>query len=113
MSEEIRVRLGQLVAEFALLSRRYRRDEGRLMELAREIEKLEAELERERPKPSETELRRAELERALREARGKELALLRSLQSPFADWNEYRKRRELYEEASRQREELEQMSERR
>ena len=98
-------RLNLLAAELVRLYRHNKRDTDRIAEILAEIEHLEALLPRTEPSPEE--LRRAELERALREARGRELAALRALESPFQDWSEWRKRVEAYREAQREREALE------
>jgi len=102
---ELESRLNLLAAELVRLYRHNRRDTARIAELMSEIERLEALLPRTEPSPEE--LRRAELERALREARGRELAALRALESPFQDWGEWRGRVEAYREAQREREALE------
>jgi len=98
-------RLNLLAAELVRLYRHNRRDTARIAELMSEIERLEALLPRSGPTPEET--KRAELERALREARGRELAALRTLESPFTDWSEWRRRVQVYREAEREREALE------
>jgi len=102
---ELESRLNQLTAELIREYRHYRRDTGKIAALMAEISGLEARLPRSEPSPEE--LKRAELERALREARGRELAALRALESPFQDWGEWRGRVEAYREAQREREALE------
>lgn len=102
---ELESRLNLLAAELVRLYRHNRRDTARIAELMSEIERLEALLPRSEPTPEE--IRRAELERALREARGRELAAYRALGRPFGDWEEYRQRVAAYHEALRAREALE------
>lgn len=98
-------RLHELSAELIRLYRHNKRDTDRIAEILAEIERLEAFLPRSEPSPEE--IKRAELERALREARGRELAALRALESPFQDWSEWRGRVEAYRVAQREREALE------
>lgn len=108
---ELEERLNQLTAELIREYRHYRRDTGKIAALMAEISGLEALLPRSEPSPEE--LKRAELERALREARGRELAALRALESQFGDWEEYESRREAYEAARQEREAFEEYLERR
>ncbi|MEM4531885.1 MAG: hypothetical protein QXY39_08460 [Thermofilaceae archaeon] len=102
---ELESRLNQLAAELIRHYRHNRRDTARIAEVLAEIERLEALLPRSEPSPEE--IKRAELERALREARGRELAALRALESPFSDWEERKRRVAAYHEALRERETLE------
>lgn len=98
-------RLNLLTAELVQLYRHNKRDTDRIAEVLAEMERLEALLPRTGPSPEE--IKRAELEKALREARGRELAALRALESPFQDWSEWRKRVQAYREAERERKALE------
>lgn len=98
---DVESRLNDLGAELVRFSRHYNRDTVRIAEILAEMERLEALLPRSEPTPEE--LRQAELERALREARERELAALRALGRSFGDWEEYKSRREALEEKLRRR----------
>jgi len=102
---ELESRLNQLAAELIRHYRHNRRDTARIAEVLAEIERLEALLPRSEPTPEE--IRRRQLEMAWGEARGRELAALRALESPFTDWAQWRRRVEAYREAQREREALE------
>lgn len=102
---ELESRINQLTAELIRLHRHNRLDVARIAEIEAEILRLEEQIPRAEPSPEE--LRRADLERQVREARGRELAALRALESPFSDWEERKRRVAAYREAQREREALE------
>lgn len=108
---ELESRINQLTAELIRLYRHNKLDVARIAEIEAEIMRLESQKPRSEPSPEE--LRRAELERQIREARGRELAALRNLDMPFDSWEERRKRVEAYEAARKEREALEEQLKRR